>query len=264
MKIKFIDTKSTINKVRDLISRRIRGMYLRFGDGDIKLATGSSGGRHKYNPKMAIEMQESFAIDHPNVLRTLPIHSIKYGLEEGMYYKNDYEWCHAHPDSWCDRYIERIRKYWGGNMDVVYSPNALSYLACHDPHFVIDFFRYLKSTNDQKLFIGNKNSDKSIIKLLFGDCDFVPTPPKNSYQEIERIYKDALDLLNDKKHYLILMAMGCPGRVLSKRLWLNYNDNFFVFDVGSILDALMDTDTRVWITFSKFDKNNFLYVINDA
>jgi hypothetical protein len=54
--------------------------------------------------------------------------------------------------------------------------------------------------------------------------------------------------------------MGCSGRVLQKRLW-NKLDNVFLFDFGSLLDALCGWDTRAWIKLSKFDAKKFISLL---
>ena len=51
--------------------------------------------------------------------------------------------------------------------------------------------------------------------------------------------------------------MGCSGRVLQKRLYNNH-DNIFVFDFGSLMDALCGWNTRAWIELTNFDKDKIL------
>ena len=40
--------------------------------------------------------------------------------------------------------------------------------------------------------------------------------------------------------------MGCPGRILQKRI-LKKGFNVYLFDFGSLLDAFNNDNTRLWI-----------------
>ena len=51
--------------------------------------------------------------------------------------------------------------------------------------------------------------------------------------------------------------MGCSGRAMQKRIWDNYN-NVFLFDFGSLMDALCGDKTRAWIELTNFDKSTIL------
>ena len=51
--------------------------------------------------------------------------------------------------------------------------------------------------------------------------------------------------------------MGCPGRVLAKRIYLQ-DFNVFLFDSGSLLDALCGWKTRAWMDLAPFDVRGLL------
>ena len=51
--------------------------------------------------------------------------------------------------------------------------------------------------------------------------------------------------------------MGCAGRILQKRLWHKL-DNVFLFDFGSLIDAICGWKTRAWIKLTHFDSEAFI------
>jgi len=69
------------------------------------------------------------------------------------------------------------------------------------------------------------------------------------------------DILDKTKqeHRVIVLAMGCSGRPLQKRI-LKKGYNVYIFDFGSLLDAFNNNDSRAWIRYYKLDR--FLEIIN--
>lgn len=51
-----------------------------------------------------------------------------------------------------------------------------------------------------------------------------------------------------KKFNIIIIAMGCPGRVLQKRI-LEKGFEAYLFDFVSLLDTFNDETSRSWINF---------------
>jgi hypothetical protein len=51
--------------------------------------------------------------------------------------------------------------------------------------------------------------------------------------------------------------MGCSGRAMQKKIWDNH-DNYFLFDFGSLMDALCGWETRAWIEMSNFNREEFI------
>ncbi|GAH15612.1 unnamed protein product, partial [marine sediment metagenome] len=105
------------------------------------------------------------------------------------------------------------------------------------------------------------NIPENIREALFGkNCKFVPTPSKNAYDQLDEIEKECLEQIpNNGKYKIIITSMGCAGRALQKRLW-NKLDNVFLFDFGSLMDALCGQAkyVRMWIRYSNFDGKSFL------
>jgi hypothetical protein len=99
-------------------------------------------------------------------------------------------------------------------------------------------------------------------ELLFGaQCQYVPTPASNSYSEIDRIESECLAKAEKVGGYkIIVTCMGCSGRALQKRLWHKL-DNVFLFDFGSLMDALCGWNTRYWIELVHFNSSDFVRLL---
>lgn len=250
----FHQSKETLAQIIKTISKEQKGAYLRFGDGDVNLATGQNDMLQNKNQKLQQEMLEAFAINEPNIFKALPLHSKEFGgYEDGMFPGN-----HENSIDSCIKLIQKIKSHWASEIANLYTPVALHFTATNFPHFCIRFLKFLKQTN-HCILVGNKNIPKNIRDLLFGpNCKFIPIPAEQSYTEIDRIEQDCLQkILKTNQYTVIITAMGCSGRVLQKRLWKKLN-NIFLFDFGSLLDALCGWNTRVWITLSKFNKDEFI------
>lgn len=245
--ITFHKTRDTLNTIKDIIKSRKKGAYLRFGDGDIHLARGSSELLQEANTSLMGEMNEAFSLNGPTILKCLPLYCEEFGgYEEGMFPGN-----HAAPYEWCLNMYNNAKSIWGAPIVDVYSHAALSFVATEYPDDCISFLKFLKSQHCV-LLIGNTNIPMHIKNSLFGlQCDFIPTPAQNSYNAIDQIEQACLTKLNDDSTYkIVIIAMGCSGRVLAKRLYHKV-DNIFLFDFGSLMDILCGWDTRAWITLNK-------------
>lgn len=253
----FHGTEDTLYTIQELIRSKQKGIYLRFGDGDLNLAYG----QHEYdcmkhlpNSELQKEMVECYGLTGPGVLKTLPVYSKELGgFEPGMFPGN-------HETSYEDslRFIQKSKAIWGGKMTDVYSHAALHFSATSKRDLCLNFLRFLKESNCC-LFVGNQNIPSFIRELLFGSsCVFIPTPEENSYNEIDRIERACLQNLSQQSGYkIVVIASGCAGRVLQKRLWKQVED-VFLFDFGSLMDALCGWNTRAWIELTNFDAEEFI------
>jgi hypothetical protein len=228
----------TIDDIKNTISNKERGAYFRFGDEDIYLMLGKDGPMHQTTEKMAKEMKEAMQCNVGINHFAIPINSTLFGFEEGME-----EDMHLVYDKDAIRYLSATSKY----IDVknIYTPVALHYLATFNKQSCIHFLNFLKSTNP--VFVGNQNTKEELVKKLFGDIH-IKTPPVNSYTEIDRIEIELEKTLKEKgdSFQVVVMAMGCPGRILQKRI-LKKGYNVYLFDFGSLLDAFNDDNSRLWI-----------------
>jgi hypothetical protein len=253
----FHSTKDTLATIMDIICRQEKGAYLRFGDGDCYLATGGGDMLQKKNDRIKLEMQEAFALDGPTILKSLPIHCREFGTYEKGMTPGNYD----NSADWCLGLMNRIKPYWQPEMSDIYSSVALQYAACQHLTQCISFLQFLKNSNCC-LLVGNREIPQKIRELLFGEnCQFVPTPPKRSYRDIDKIEAQCLEILSEHTAYkIVITAMGCAGRVLQKRLWYKV-DNIFLFDFGSLMDVLCGWDTRAWITYSKINHKEFVQLL---
>lgn len=255
--LRFHSTGQTLTDIMTIIFKQEKGVYLRFGDGDLNLALGTDDSFQQADTNLQTEMKEAFTIVGKNVLKALPLHcnelnTLEYGMGE-----------HVHEISYeaVMRFLNTAASLWPEPITDVYSPVALHHTASNHPKECIAFLEYLKAHSC--ILIGNKNIPSEIRTLLFGDnCIFVPTPDVNAFEEIDRIEKDAL-LANQQinGYKIIITSMGCSGRILQKRLWHKINDAFF-FDFGSLMDALCGWNTRMWIHYSGFNLDAFLALMN--
>lgn len=251
----FHKTEETLGKIRELIASEERGVYLRFGDGDAALAQGLEDSNQFADAQLMLEMRKAFGLNGPNVLKCLCLNCKGIGFEEGMKpgaFEVDY--------GFCFEMLNAVFPFWGGPIRDVYSMTALAYAATHKQKLCIDFLKFLKRS-PCTILVGNANIPQSVKNLLFGkECVFIPTPPKNSYVEIDRIEKECLEEARKREGYqVIVFSMGCSGRPLQRRLW-NQLNNVFLFDFGSLMDAVCGWDTRDWIYLNRevFENNRFL------
>jgi hypothetical protein len=140
---------------------------------------------------------------------------------------------------------------------------ALAHLARSDLNACIEFLQFLKKSN-VSILIGNENIPISIIDLLFGpQCKIIPRPAKNSYSAINQIEEKCLELASQQEGYqVIITSMGSSDRALQKRLW-NQLENVFLFDFGSLMDAICGWESRQWISATDFNQIQFVEILTN-
>lgn len=239
--VKIAGANRTIQDIRNTIENKQRGGYLRFGDGDIMLMNGISEMMHDSNPKLTMEMKETFNLNEGVIHKSLAIHSKIFGFDEGMR-----KGMHLLGDQ--DAIIFLFSSYIHFVGSLIYSPVALHYLSVFNVNDCIDFLNFLKSK--KPIFVGNKEIKELLIEKLFGS-KFIKTPQRNSYSEIDKIESELCEALEKNKHEfkVVVVAMGCAGRILQKRI-LKKGYNVYLFDFGSLLDAFNGLETRTWIRMS--------------
>ena len=253
----FQKSVETLNKITEIISKKEKGVYLRFGDGDVVLSVGINDANQLANTPLQEELNEAFALNGPNVLKCLPLHCRELGgYEQGMF-----EGKHETPFAFCLDLLKMAGPKWNAEFGDVYSMTALAFAATDNLEFCIQFLKFLKQSKCC-VFVGNCNIPSSIRELLFGSqCQFVPTPARNSYFEIDRIERECIEKIKNIEGYkVIVTSMGCSGRALQKRLW-NQLENVFLFDFGSLMDAICGWNTRDWIPLSRFDAQKFIQIL---
>ncbi len=251
--IEIHSSAETLYKISEIISKKEKGAYLRFGDGDLLLAHGQEDCCQATTSLLKDEMTEALALNHPNILKCLPLHCAELkGLEEGMFEGN-----HLRSLEDCLLMLNLAEPMWGAEIDEIYSPTALAHAVTANLNLCIDFLKFLKRSQCC-LLVGNAEISPYIRNLLFGpQCQFVATPSRNAYNEIDRIEQECLAKLQQASGYkIIITSMGCSGRALQKRLW-NRLDDIFLFDFGSLMDAICGINTRHWMVVTHFNFGDF-------
>ena len=237
-KVKIKSSVETISIITDTISRKLPGAFMRFGDGDLYLSQGMPDILHKPNSAMAKEMRQALRLKGKNIHKGLPLHSDIFGFEEGMF-----EGVHKVSNNDAIRYAFGASKYF--KTREIYSCVALHHVSLHNKEVFLEFMKLLNQSTT--VFVGNKNISEDLIRSLF-NCPIIPTPASNSYSQINRIESELCALLNNRRNAfsLAVIAMGCPGRILQKRI-IKKGYNAYLFDFGSLLDAFNGEETRDWI-----------------
>lgn len=237
--IQIKSTESTINEIEKCIVQHRKGVYLRFGDGDINLLHGVDELLQSSVKGIKDEMRESFSLSGDGVFKCLPIHSDLYGAEEGMK-----EGLHKSNNKLARNFILQTFEYFIG--DNIYSHVALSYLIFFKEDVALRFLRCLKNFNP--IFVGNEEISKNLLKTLFGNTIHIKTPKAGSFSKIDSIELELSAILekNKDKYTVIVIAMGCSGRILEKRIYKKF-DNIFLFDFGSSMDYFSGWNTRSWM-----------------
>lgn len=231
-------THETLETCADIIQKRIGGAYLRFGDGDIDLAHGTDDALQTATPGFAQEMREALLCNMPGVLKSLPIHSTQFGHEDGMS-----PGVFLMRDTAAERFLRRTLECFIGRP--IYSAVALHHQFTVDFEYTLEFLKLLQ--RNTALFVGAEDVPETDRTLLFGDVPHVRTPMKDSYRAIDRIEQEAVAHLSTRVDYgVVVLATGCAGRVLIKRLLHRGLTRFFYFDFGSLLDILCGWNTRTW------------------
>ena len=129
--LKFHQTRPTLARITEIISKKQKGAYLRFGDGDVNLALGISDMKQPPNVSLAHEMRKAFAINGPTILKALPLHCKEFGgLEDGMFPGNH----EANIDA-CIQMLKKVEPFWPKvepfwpEVTDIYSPIALHFCA---------------------------------------------------------------------------------------------------------------------------------------
>ncbi|MGN6802736.1 MAG: hypothetical protein ACTHJN_12620 [Ginsengibacter sp.] len=247
--LKIVSPKDTLDEIQIAIIEQKIGAYMRFGDGDVFLAMGSDEMLQTNSPELCLEMKDAFSLQGPFIFKSLSIHSQIYGSEKEMYDGN-----HLVSNEMANLLLSFTFPFFIGCK--IYSSIALHYMATYFPEKTNLFLKILKK--NCLLFIGNENTSASTIKRLFGTAIHIKTPCKNAYSNINEIERDAVKYLKTNITYkVVVVAMGCSGRPLMKRLY-DYGYNIFLFDFGSLLDGICGQKTRTWLEREKINYDSLL------
>jgi len=246
-------TRQTLDLILSNLDTKNKFAYIRIGDGDINLANGENDSFNVCTPQFQAEMKEVFTIDDPGFIKCLPL-ILEANAEPNMFPGN-----HLGNQHFYDAMVGRIRPYLPFFKEV-YNPIALCYQAVYHPDYAINFLKSLKKAclSNPAWTIGNQNINKDLLQMLFGSkANYIPTIERNSYSQIDQVWNKIVSSAKKDEYNVFVLFLGCSGRCLAKRIWKTY-PNVFVFDFGSLMDALNGDYTRAWIQLSGFNIPNFL------
>lgn len=254
--IKIQSPRFTLERCAEFMINRNRGAYLRFGDGDINLMEECGELLQSSDKNLAKEMREAFSLSGEGIVKSLPLHSHKFGIMPGMK-----PGIHGSSDEWCDAILQRCFQYFIG--EKIYSSVALPYVAVFEYEYAVEFLTLLRSFNP--IFVGNENIGAEVLEKLFGENVHIKTPDKQSYQQIDRIEQDTLRAIHARKRQfeIVVVAMGCSGRVLEKRIIKNTDLPVFLFDFGSLLDIFCGWNTRAWMDLAEVSEEYWSNMLKD-
>ncbi|MEZ9316559.1 GT-D fold domain-containing glycosyltransferase, partial [Vibrio lentus] len=195
-----ISPKETLSEIKLNIDENNNGAYIRFGDGDIFLINNKNKHRNQnINSAISQEMKDVISMKNNGLMKSLAIHSNKYGMEALMKPGS-----HERPNWEADYFINKTHKFFLG--EKIYSPVSLHYQLLNDKSDIVDCIRIIK--NKRPIFVGSEKNDKNILSNVFGVESFVKTPHRNAYSEIDEIELELKSKLNVEGFNLVLLSCG--------------------------------------------------------
>lgn len=246
--IRVVPSRETLKEAERYISSQIPGAFLRFGDGDICLLNGLNDLLQKPSPELQKEMKEAFHQSGVGIMKSAPLNCEMLGYEKGMEFGK-----HKRENAVCLEFLRSTFPFFIGHR--IHGTGALHYCAEFETDCCIDFLKFLKGNNP--ILVGNEDIPTDISRNFIGAKKHIPTPCTNAYSCIDDIEKRILSELSTEMFQLVIVAMGCSGRVLSKRI-LKHQKRVFLFDFGSLLDAISGWDSRTWI--KKMDSKSLMRI----
>ena len=258
----------TIKKIINIISNKEKGAYIRFGDGDLNIMYGLNDSYNVCTPLFKTEVRESICIDDDNYLKGVCLMCNKFGLLEDKMWGGNHEWT----EDACNDHYSKIHNIRKKHLTDYYCVVVFNYLLTTYREQSYEYMYNLRSLclNNDVIFIGNNNIKTDIVNLYFGEkYSMIECPSNNSYSAINGIENQLINKINENDNYkIIIMCCGVTTRCLIKRLWINnnINANFFMLDLGSIIDALCGIVSRQYCIETKFNpelyNNGFKDYIN--
>jgi len=255
--VKIKSTYETLDKIKKILSNNERGCYVRFGDGDIFILKNLEKDRsQQFSKNLSRELNEAISLNDENVIKSLAINSMRFGVEESMEYG-----IHQVPNHQAEKLLCNSYEFFIGNE--IYSPVALHYEIIYNKQYATDFLRVLRSF--QPIFVGSKKNSPEILKSLFDTTDIVQTSHLNTYDKIDEIESQIIKLLRERnsKYDVVVFSCGATAKALIKRLYLKYNKPIFLFDMGSVVDLFHGRMLWTWVKKSGVDTAYLDSIIKD-
>lgn len=252
-----VGAKDTLEELFTRLSQKSDTTYLRFGDGDIFLLNNISGRKQIKTEELQREYKVCFAMHGKGVIKSIPIHSEKYGFENGMAPGS-----HLQSDKIADILLSLCAEYFVGS--IIYSPVALHHSLIHEIDLSKAFFKELKKQCD--LFVGSEKNDLVVVNKLLSPNAFIKTPPRDAYSEIDNIFNKVGEYIlscNTESFITIVFSCGTTAKILMKRIRNAYpTRKFYLFDLGSVIDVFHGRDDWTWVLNHKKDLQKSINQIN--
>lgn len=238
-------TIETYNTLCDKLRNNDRVFYSRFGDGDIYIMDGRAEAMHSWSENLQKELKEAIKIEDENYLRGVAVNYVK---EEGMY-SNVFE-----PHGTNTYLSNFLSNELGFEEDYTFESAIMPhYMSVFKQNEMVDFLNEFIRPK-KKLFIGSISKEDA-AKLL-GHIDYyVNVPHRDAYTSMESWYDEAMQVIDDVE--LVIPTAGMATRVFNKRLW-NKGTKVHSIDIGSVIDAVGNSNTRAWIDLEGHKINNIL------
>jgi hypothetical protein len=252
-----ISSQKTLDKVEELLRNRQKGIYLRFGDGDIFILKKIGTHRNQqHDKKLSAELEEAICLSGEGVVKSIAIHSKKFGIDDYME-----PGIHERPDWEAERFLLLSYKYFIGSP--IYSPVALHYQIIYNRSAAIRFFNILRSF--EPIFVGSNNNQTDIVKSSLNSNVFIKTPHRSGYDEVDRIESEIVRALDvrGKSYDVVVFSCGSTAKSLIKRLYLDSERDLFLFDLGSVIDLFHGRMAWTWVRKSGIDQNYIDAFLNE-
>jgi len=243
-KVRAKSTFETFYTLWEKLENNEKLFFTRFGDGEVVAMMGKDHRNYKTSEGLVKELQQSFFINDPKYLMAL---SVNFPYEKNMtpgifapYPQNDY-----------------LQKYLEENNLLVHDIYENHFMFHYMSVFYGDkMFRFFEKfiRPRKKMFIGS--TTKESAEKLYGKIDYyIEVPSRHAYDSIDTWWPQI------EKNYenveLVIPSAGAASNVISKRLWYK-NANIHLLDIGSIIDAVEEKKSRIWVRLQGHKIKNVL------
>ncbi|MFW5780967.1 MAG: hypothetical protein ACOCXD_00195 [Bacteroidota bacterium] len=233
MSIRAKSSFESLQYIKEQLNQYQQLFFTRFGDGEVIAMQGEEHRNYHTSPGLVKELKESFTINHPRYLIAL---SVNFPYEKKMApgifapYPQNNELLH---------YLEKSNLL----IHQVYESHfVFHYLAVFYPKIMNGFLNtYIRPR--KKMFIGS-TPHKTAEKLYGPIAVYVNIPVRHAYDTIDDWWPAIRDQIEQVD--LVIPSAGAASNIISKRLW-NMDAKVHLIDIGSIVDALEEKQSRIWI-----------------
>lgn len=244
--------KITFNHIDYSISQRKRFIQLRFGDGDIFLSYNQYHRNQQSNVYIQKEMKQALTLKDHSVLKSIPIHSARYGFSKNMSVGS-----HLQTDRDAKILLALTHKHI--NQPDIPSSVPFHYMIQNEPDLFVKFLAQLRSYNS--LFFGSSKNSSHVLSKVLSPDKFLTVPHRNAYSSADDIYQsiEKFIIADESGYPIIIGSAGALTKVIFKRLALQYPDNkFALIDLGSVIDIFHGRNDWSW---AKNSEVNINYII---